>query len=275
MIRNRYEMFKKEELENIRCLYEKQISISQIATGCNLSYNEVLAILNYLNYRLDPKNLASVILSDELAIFIADTHFGSKYENYNYLDTVYEYAKQNGINSIIHLGDLLQGSISNVVPRKSMPIRQIIDVVDNYPFDEEIKNYILFGNHDYHALKKREEYLNILQRREDFNLLGFKSSYISLNDCLIFLKHSIDKYKLSLPNYSHDLMIKGHGHEFMLVNNTTIKAPTLSDDMKCREPHNRPGFLVVASKKKHLKVYRHAIYPNNITEELVLSKKIK
>ena len=56
----------------------------------------------------------SLDVSDNLKfIVISDTHFGSKYENFDYLKEVYDYALSHGIKYIFHAGDLIEGSYAN------------------------------------------------------------------------------------------------------------------------------------------------------------------
>jgi len=54
-------------------------------------------------------------INENKIIIISDTHIGSALENIDYLHIVYEYALKNNIKTILHGGDLLQGTYTNVL----------------------------------------------------------------------------------------------------------------------------------------------------------------
>ena len=97
-------------------------------------------------------------------IVISDTHFGSIFESIEYLEMVYEYAVKNGIKYIFHCGDLIEGEEYYDSGRSKWEYRniylQIEHILNDYCYDESIKNIILLGNHDVKSLKVRGIDLN-------------------------------------------------------------------------------------------------------------------
>lgn len=224
--------------------YEFGMPVNNIAGKYTLERNVVLAILNDL---VSIKELPNANIKDSKFIVIGDTHLGSELEKIIYLDYVYEYAKKNGIKNIIHTGDLIQSTMRPVMKKYVNETKQINHLVEVYPYDEDITNYILFGNHDYHTLKKEDYYLRIIKSRKDFNILGFKRAYLSWQKFLICVDHPIDKYKINIPNVNPLIRFIGHSHDFHMSKPNNFYTPPLSLDQKY---HNYgvpwPGFLVVS-----------------------------
>ena len=124
-------------------LYDKKIN----------NYLDYQKEVSKIAYKLSVKDQRKVlpisIIDKNKVIIISDTHYGSEYENYKYIDLVYNYAIKNNINFILHAGDFMQGTVKPVISSCQLVEDQIIHVLDNYPYEESIKNYILIGNHDY------------------------------------------------------------------------------------------------------------------------------
>lgn len=248
-------------MKSINKDFIKQKSIYTIASDYSLTYNEVLAILNESG--IDIKKLKKVLcqynLGNEPFIIISDTHLGSSLENIKYLDRIYEYATINNIKTILHTGDLLQSTLRPVNPKLTNPFKQVEHAVDNYPKDDNISNYILFGNHDFHLLKKDDELYQVIDSRKDFNLLGFKKAYFLWNKFLFSANHEIEGYKLQIPNVDSYVRFVGHRHELKVVGDKTIMVPTLSEDVKSYEKYNYPGFLVVKRENNRMRVFHYII----------------
>lgn len=168
------------------------IRLDRLLEEYPLSRNELLGILNnevplrYLKNYLSTQNFEG-----EKIIVISDTHLGSELDDIEYLSLVYDYAKYNNITIIIHGGDLFQSNRRPVKKLYREPDKQIEYVVNNYPKNKSINNYILFGNHDYHLLSKNDNYLKILESRGDITSLGFKRAYFTWNKYLMSISHDI------------------------------------------------------------------------------------
>lgn len=186
--------------------------------------------------------------TEEKIIIISDTHLGSIYENIDYLKQVYEYATIYNIKTILHAGDLIQSTKRNVKNKYRNEYSQICHVIDSYPEDINIQNYILFGNHDYHTLKKDDEYQKLLSTRRDFTFLGTKRAYLNWQNNIISLLHQTPKYNIKVPNLDTLINFCGHSHK-LLIHEKSIHVPTLSDDLK---EESLPGFLVLTIKDNYL-----------------------
>ena len=192
-------------------------------------------------------------------IVISDTHFGSVFENIEYLNYVYEYASKNDIKYILHAGDLIEGSYDNFGRCKSKYCTidsQVEHVLNDYCYDNDIKNMILLANHDVYSIYHYGiDIAPLLIERKDFEILGYRSSYIKVNDKYISLKHEISRLKNNLKDYITLIDFVGHSHQYRCnynKNNTRIKVPTLSD-MKGNYIVNK-GFLVCSINSQDLKV---------------------
>ena len=168
-------------------------------------------------------------------IVISDTHFGSVFENFDYLKMVYEYAVKNGIKYIFHAGDLIEGDYAEFgrCPYKYKNIMAQIDhVVNDYCYDDSIHNYILFGNHDIHALIEGIDIESELSVRKDFTLLGFRSAYLHLKNEYIGLKHEIARIQNDIVDEQVLISYHGHPHHYRCIynnRNVIFKSATLSD----------------------------------------------
>ena len=241
--------------------FNKSNSVLHIANKYSLTYNEVLCLLNEAGIKPDrlKKLLCEYDLGSEPFIIISDTHLGSALENIKYLDRIYEYATINNIKTILHTGDLFQSTLRPVDKSYTAPFKQVEHVVKDYPKDDNIRNYILFGNHDFHLLRRDDELYQVVSSRSDFNILGFKKAYFLWNKFLFSANHEIEHYKLQLPNVDSYLRFVGHRHELKVVGDKTIMVPTLSEDIKRYDKYNYPGFLVVKKENNRLRVFHYII----------------
>lgn len=235
--------FTEEEKYFVKELYEEGYTIHEISEIVKLTFNETIAILvrekNDLN--LEELMAFDTILEDKVLI-LSDTHLGSIYENIEYLNMAYQYAKEQDIHVAFHTGDLIQSTFRNVQNQYQDEKKQLKHVQRDYPF-LDMKNYILLGNHDYNTLKKDPYYYELLNEREDFYLMGFKRAYISWQNHLFSMYHTIKKYQVSIPNIENTLNLKGHSHKLSCKKIKSIDIPTLSNDL-LYHGKEKPGFLI-------------------------------
>ena len=180
------------------------------------------------------------------AVFIADTHFGSLDASPKYLDIVYNFCIQNGIHNIYHLGDVIDGT-SGMPSRKGCePQEQVEFVINKYPNDKSILNFMLFGNHDLDIIGDiRNLHDAVMRNRKDMVCLGYGSNEFFLKNDSIVLKHKILIDKIN-NNINNKLIFKGHSHQMKVfddLNNHLIFAPPLSDLQII--DGTIPGFLLV------------------------------
>ena len=184
-------------------------------------------------------------------IVISYTHFGSIFESIEYLEMVYEYAVKNGIKYIFHCGDLIEGEEYYDSGRSKWEYRniylQIEHILNDYCYDESIKNIILLGNHDVKSLKVRGIDLNdVLRERSDFISLGYRNGYIKVKDDYIALKHDIKRMLNHNYSLATSLSFSGHTHQYRCkFDDKSVRfiVPTLSN-MKSEKEVVNIGFLV-------------------------------
>lgn len=260
----------------IYTLYQQGISIADISKTFLLSYNEILALINIIDHDEAPlkEALAQYDLGNEKFIVISDTHFGSELEDPYYIDVVYEFAKRDGIQIILHTGDFYQSTKRPVSQNFRDLTKQVEHGLSIYPQDNSIENYILLGNHDFHLCKRSDEYYQILSSRSDFHILGYKKAYLKWCQKLLLAHHQIDKYHIHLPSVEVLLTISGHRHEMRVLKGHTINAPALCNDMKYYGMNpNMPGFLVIEAKDNKMNV-SHYLFENTKVQSqgVVLTK---
>ena len=164
-------------------------------------------------------------------IVISDIHLCSKYDSIESLYQIYNYAKSNNINSIINCGDLIDGiGGCSGKPKEKDLLKQITYLIDNYPFDKNILNYTVLGNHDavplYHKGINLKEVLE--NKRLDIVPMGFSHSILRIKDSQIGLSHPMDHLKSRDKNI--DLLLRGHSHsaKFSFSTEKIINVPSLS-----------------------------------------------
>lgn len=165
------------------------------------------------------------------AMVISDTHFGNSYSNFEYLDLIYDYCRRNGIHIIIHCGDFIDGTFSREYRDNKMPKAQIINAINNYPFDDRILNLVCFGNHDYSAF---EMGINIREKiqRQRYDIIPFAlgCGVINIGSDIFYVRHKIEGFNY-MPIENH-FALDGHSHKMMITSRSNfvkINVPTLSD----------------------------------------------
>ena len=191
-------------------------------------------------------------------LVISDMHLTNKKENLCYLNNVYNYAVKNNIHTILNLGDLIEGTYTTEA-NKDMDINnQIKYVIDKYPYDKSIINYILYGNHDYNSL--HNDGINIATAIENYRYdlvsLGYGDCNLNLKEEIISLNHKL----CLIDNKTHDenskICLVGHGHEMKtkFFDNLVICVPSLSDVSPDKTRKIVPGALEIELDFKKSKI---------------------
>lgn len=178
--------------------------------------------------------ITSVKLSDQAkfsAMLISDLHFGNELESLNYLDKIYEYCKNYGINIIINGGDLIDGTFSRGSQTIDDAEKQLDYVLKNYPYDEEVLNLICLGNHDFSLYKSGIDMQKVLENaRYDLVPLGFGIGVLNFGGDQIFIRHHINEYDFT--PIEGKLILEGHKHKMAFTNcdkGFLVNIPTLSN----------------------------------------------
>lgn len=179
-------------------------------------------------------------------LVIADLHLGRKKDKLEYLDAVYDYAIKNNIGIILNLGDLIENTYhlpANELKKKTVE-EQIDYVIKNYPFDKNIANILLYGNHDLYSLTHYGLNVGKMIEKDRYDLmsLGYGLGYLNLNKESICLTHN-----KTCTNTDYKIVFEGHSHRMMykFINKRLIvDVPALSDATPASYDYNPlKGFL--------------------------------
>ena len=246
-------------------ILERQYQISKLK-DINVPQEDLKKILPVIN------------INDDKIILISDTHYGSLYENYDYIKLVYEFADNNSINHIIHGGDFIQGTYAPLNNKKLNIYEQLIDTLSKYPNETSIQNYILLGNHDYLLIRKSIDIaFKIFSLRKDIKILGLKQAYINWKKYLISINHRVPKIDIHIPRVETQIKFYGHRHEFNYKNGyKKVFLPSLSDDIKYYGNIVYPGFIIAELTDsitfKFYPIINNKIYDNcpSLRKELII-----
>lgn len=138
-----------------------------------------------------PTNLSHIKL-----LLLSDTHLGSKYDRLDILRYLYKKAEENGVNYVLHSGDLCEG-VSNRPEQVYSLHEDAISytgqrdyVVKNYP-QSNIPTYLIAGNHDMWWFKKcgADICQDIANRRDDIIYLGSDCEDLQIGKLRIRMRH--------------------------------------------------------------------------------------
>ena len=130
-------------VDGICSLYKKTNDINKVLEICaGFHYNEIISILSASD--IHHIKLCQFSLTDKKVMLISDTHYGSVYDNINYAYYAFDFAKANNIKTILHGGDILEGSVRAKVGYGSE--EQAEYFIKNYPHDKDIVTSAILGN---------------------------------------------------------------------------------------------------------------------------------
>lgn len=203
---------------------------------------------------------------------MSDTHYCSKDENKTYIDRMFNYSVEKGINIMLHAGDIIEGLVE---PREGFDdlTKQAFYFIENYPKDKNIMTYALLGNHDFNAINNGKNIRKIIDVRDDINIIGFKKNYLNWCNYIIGIQHDINDYKLIYPFKKEIIEFKGHSHFFNHLDETRQRAerihvPALCDK-KIPKPvdivddlNKSPGFLIATIDYENMLI-EYMVFKNN------------
>ena len=228
-IKQLLELNDKDFFYQIKTLIQDGYNLQKISNDKGVCYHKLLKVL--------PNNSYIKTTSDEIKLLvISDMHFCNKYDNVDYLKFIYDYALKNNIHIILNLGDLIEGlNNKNYKDGYDTYTKQVNYLLDNYPYNQNIINYILYGNHDVHSIiAEGIDISKILEiERPDFINVGYGFGKIKINYLNICMYHKIQNQNISfdIPSNERNLILKGHSHHFEInnINNFQVNVPTLSN----------------------------------------------
>ena len=232
----------------------------------------------YNDVPLQPLNSVDIITSPEEqefeAIVISDLHIGSTDERLDLLNRIYDYCVKNNIHTIFNAGDIIDGMFGHGDKLHDNIFDQIEYAIKKYPFDKNILNYAVLGNHDFDSLLKGGKDLAlVLQKyRHDIVPIGYATAEVKVKNDKIVLRHPIEVAKNEpAKQYSRVVMFKGHYHRMEILHasgdNCIVKVPALSNI------HFMDDYLVPSALKIKLN-FNNGIITNIIIEQLLVESKI-
>lgn len=247
-------------------VYELLLGLKQIGMKFDKKYyydGEVIYIpkkdLGYNNKKSSVNLITSPDCDSFKAMVISDLHIGSKFECLDKLNMIYDYCAANGINIIINAGDLLDGiNIGREESKKFLdPLEQIEYACEMYPFDKNILNFVVLGNHDIDTLTSYGiDFSTYLRNfRHDIVPLGYGYGRINVKNDKILVTHPLCiGINNNIDLTSNYLLIKGHHHSTKSLigsnGNCSFTAPSLSN-IFISEDEFLPGAMVLTIKLKN------------------------
>ena len=163
---------------------------------------------------------------------VSDTHLNSKYQQLTHLRDTYEIFKSEGVEFILHSGDITAGK--GMYRGQEYEVinlgadEQCDYIVNNYPKIPNVKTKLIAGNHDlsYYKSMGYDICKQISNKRDDIEYLGQLGAYVEIADgVLIYLLHpdSGQSYAVSykpqkiaagfMGGQKPNIMIIGHYHQ--------------------------------------------------------------
>lgn len=206
-------------------------------------------------------------------VVMSDTHIGSKYSPVEWHDVVAEFVndKANGVEAILHAGDLVEGFTSRRAGTQVYELTDIgfeaqkeaaIELMSKY----NVPIYLISGNHDMYF----NEYAGanickaVAEAVPNIEYIGHDSADIDVDGCKVRLFHGGDgsnsyavSYRLQklVESYTGgqkpNILIAGHVHKFCFIFERhifAISAPCMQSQtswMRGKKLAAHTGFLVL------------------------------
>ena len=202
---------------------------------------------------------------------VTDTHLCSKEQQLHMLNSAYKYFYEHEIDTVLHLGDLVDGDYSE--KRKSQTYTRFCNgadeqsdyVIEMYPYVEGIRTKFIQGSHDEtHKINGGATLGRMIEHgRKDMTYAGQDHADVTINGVKIRMRHpggGVSKYRSRSPQTTIDAMtsgnkpsilLEGHYHKsyyFEYRNVHTVLCPSLcyqSQFMERKDVSNIMGFYDV------------------------------
>lgn len=209
---------------------------------------------------------------------ISDTHLGTKEQQLTLINEVYKEAHKRGIDTVLHIGDVLDGDYTAVRKEQAYQLflrgfdEQVGYVIEMYPHIDGITTYFIQGSHDETHLKNGGATAGkwIDRCRDDMVYLGQDKATFKINNLRILMDHpgggnaKSYSYKPQQaieglnPGEKPNILLQGHYHKsyYMFYRNVhSLLVPCLvnqSQFMKKMNLQNVVGayFLKIYSDEK-------------------------
>lgn len=221
---------------------------------------EVSVVHNHVGIDNDPPqhvkdtHIAPVVGERQKVAVISDTHLGSKYCMRAQLKDFIHYAYSQGVRTILHPGDVLDGAYHHSVFEltHSGLEDQTYDLIETLPQLDGLTYHAITGNHDETFWKKSGVNVGrVIQAhfqdagRDDFFVYGDRDAYLKVAGIIVHLWHpsgsgayaksyhpqkKIEAYTALKPQ----LLLCGHWHQYVHIFERGVHAiacPTFQGSM--------------------------------------------
>jgi len=208
-------------------------------------------------YVITPKDISTLRF-----ILTSDTHLGNIYDEIECINNMTKYCIDNGIHLVLNLGDFFNGMYPNhITNRFSSSEEQINYALKNYPYDKNILNFVLLGNHDATFwIENGIDIKTILEnRRHDIIPVDYGYGEINIGGCQFRMQHPLQEgYEKSiLADPSNKIILKGHSHKCKISfssNSLSINVPSLSNVKSFSKQDTIPSMIDMEVKINNNKV---------------------
>ena len=258
-------MFKDYYMKLIKSI-DDGLTCNEICESLNISRKQLYSLLNYLkldginfNRRYqsngvlvyeplkkirdinNDNNSVNLITNygslEERSLVISDLHFGNENERLDLIERAYKFCIKNDIHVILIAGDIIDGTYTKgIKERKEEEVyEQIRHLVNDFPYDSNIINIGVLGDHDHSVLTTN--YINLKEvlnnKRHDICIGGYNNTNINIKNDNIMLYHHLNGGSIT-PGFS-PIILKGHGHTYSALKRDDgvldISVPALSSVM--------------------------------------------
>lgn len=258
--------------ERIYLLYTSGVSLDDIQKRLGVSNTDFLNVLKNIkvlhqmpsNYYSDGRIIYNpskkpnepqriIVHKDNLRVlFYSDLHAGNTKDCLDYLDLVYDHATAEDIHILFNTGDVIE----NIYHEPERKLRQktiegqIKHLLRHLPYSSSVTNFVLYGNHDHHALTDYgiDIAARLEEERPDFISLGYGEANVAVKNSIITLQHNLKNRRMAIPEDS-DIVFRGHSHKMKIdlrKETPLIFVPALSDALPESYTYGPiPGFLDV------------------------------
>lgn len=126
---------------------------------------------------------------------VSDTHIGSLFCNLDLLQAAYRVFRKEGIQSVYHPGDLVDGEKMYTGHEYEIYAHgfdaQVREAVETYPCYKDIRTYFITGNHDHAYWKSIGASVGeaVAGRRDDMIFLGMDQHDVKIGKLILRLIH--------------------------------------------------------------------------------------
>ena len=190
--------------------------------------------LQFRKRRYDNHKQVNIKVDEQISVLvISDTHIGHERSEIGFMKSVVNYAYEQGIRTVLHVGDLLEGHYMSIRPQSVKELDAIgfddqLDLAEEVlPKLDGLNYYMISGNHDH--TYERHAFANpvkaLAKRRNDVHYLGYNFGKMNFGKVDVALVHPTDgigqNYGLKMHKYfdragadkQARIVLMGHYHK--------------------------------------------------------------